>query len=178
MELIEAEPAVRVGRVVVLGGRLLVEEARLARGAAAFFAPSAIDGLGRAEVGDFRPSGEVTEERVGAVAEVGEVAFAAAVVLATGAVPAGLVPGAREALRAAVDVVDDGAGRVVDAGGGIDVLLLAVDVAAEELAALRMVVVAPGGLEVAPEVAVAFVVPAEGVALAVPEPNVLELTAC
>ena len=74
MELIEAEPAVRVGRVAaVLGGRLEVEEAKLARGVGvALFRPSATEGLGR-EVGDFTPSGEATEVRVGPVPVVGEV---------------------------------------------------------------------------------------------------------
>ena len=102
MELIEAEPAVRVGRVAaVLGGRLEVEEAKLARGVGvALFRPSATEGLGR-EVGDFTPSGEATEVRVGPVPVVGEVGFAAPAGLVAGAVPTGLAAGAREALRAA-----------------------------------------------------------------------------
>lgn len=166
----------RVGRVaVVLGGRLVVEEARLARGVGvALFAPSATEGLGLAMVEDFRPSGEVTEERVGAVAVVGEVTFAAVVVLVARAIPAGFVPGASEVLRAAVEVVDEGAGRVLDAGGGIGVLLATVGVAADELAVLRMAAAAVASLEVAPEVAVAFVVAVAGGALAVPDPNVPE----
>lgn len=179
MELIEAEPAVRIGRPTRLGGRLAVEEAKLARGVGvALFTPSATGCLGFADVGDFMPSGEVTEERVGAVPVVGEVGFAAAAVLDTGKVPEDLAPGAREALRAAAGVAVDGTGRVVDAGGGIEVFFAAVDGMTEELEVLRMVVAAVGGLEGIPDVVVAFVVAVAGAALAVPEPNVPEFRTC
>ena len=168
IELIEAEPAVRVGLAAILGGRAEVEEARLALGVGvALLFTSATDGLGlTADVGDLTEapeSGEVTEERVGPV--VVETGFVA--VFAAGVVAAGLAPGARDALRlgAAGVVVPDGRG-----GGGMDVLLLAV--AVDELAVFRMVVVAAGALKAAPAAPVAFVAREPGAVLAAAAPVV------
>lgn len=177
IELIEAEPALRVGRVAaVLGGLLADDGPRLARevGVPLLAASVLTEALGLADVDDFNDateSGDVTEGR--AVALAGEEGLAAAVVLEVGAVAAGLAVGASDARRpgaAGAAVVD---GRAVDGGGGIDVLLLPVAV---DETVLRMVVAAAGGFDVAPDVAVALVAVVEGAARAEPAPNVPELS--
>ena len=142
-------------------------------GGVAFLATSVTEARGLAEVDDLSDeaeSGEMTDGReVAGAADAGLVAEGT---LAVGAVAAGLAPGASEARRvgaAGVAVVE---GRDVLVGGGIEVRLLPVAVVE---AVLRMVVVAVGGLELAPAVAVAFVAAAEGGTLVVPAPNVPEL---
>lgn len=162
MELIEAEPGVRVGRAAVLGGRADVEEAKLARGVGvALLLASATDGRGlTADVGDLidaPESGDVTEERVGAVA----VDASFVTVFAAGAPAASLSVGASDALLPGAAGAAGVAVVGVRAGGGIDVLLLAV--AADELEVLRMVVDAAGAFEAAPDVAVVLAAEAAGV---------------
>ena len=163
----EAEPGVRVGLAVVLGGRAEVDDAKVRGVGVALLLASATDGLGlTAEVGDLTDdpeSRDVTEERVGPVAAGFATVFAAGVVVA------GFAPGASDALRAGAAGVAVVEGR---GGGGIEVLLLAV---VDELVVLRIAVAAAAGtFEVVPG-AVAFVADEVGAALV---PAAAELTVC
>lgn len=174
IELIDADPGVRAGLVDELLGTLpAIDGPRLARGVGVtLLATSVTAALGLAEVDDLNDeteSGEVTDGRDAAC--VGLDAGADVAVFVAGAVVAGFAPGASEVLRVgAVEVVE---GRVVVDGGGIDVRLLP---GAAVEAALRIAVVAVGGLELAAViVAVAFVAAAVGAARVVPAPNVPEL---
>lgn len=177
MEEMDAEPAGRVGRVTVeLGGRLGVAEGpRLARGVGvALFAASVTGARGFADVEDFNDdaeSGEVMEGRPTGVAD-GEGLFAVDADrggLAEGPKVDEREGGAIEVLRDGAEGVEPGVARVV--GGGGMVALLGVAVVA---LTVRLTVEAVGDLTVAEEAGALLA--AAGAPLAVPGPNVPELT--
>lgn len=167
----EADPAVRVGRVdEVLGGRAVDDGPREARGVgvALLTATSVTEALGLAVVGDFTEepeSGDTTADR--AVGPGLEEVEEESVGFVTGVVPT-FAPGASDVLRAGRDGVARGA---VEDGGGMDTTLLPAEGAALDV--FLRAEAAAGGLDEMLDAAALVV--AAGAGRAAPGP---ELTAC